>query len=66
MTRIRLIRPHTHAGKPFTPGERLDVDPATAAWLVDHAVAAPDAKAGPKPPKPDPAPESESPEEPQP
>jgi hypothetical protein len=66
MTRVRLTRPHTHAGKPFTPGERIEVDAATAAWLFEHNVAALDAKAERKPPKPDPEPKSESPKEPKP
>jgi hypothetical protein len=54
MTHIRLTRPHTHAGLAYAPGERLAVDAASAAWLIAQGVAAPDATAEPKPPKPDP------------
>ena len=50
MTHVRLIRLHTHAGKAYAPGERLEVDAATAAWLVNHDVATPE----PKPAKTDP------------
>ena len=39
MTHIVLTRPHTHAGKPHTAGERLDVDGGTADWLVANGIA---------------------------
>lgn len=39
MTSLVLIRPHTHAGKPLQPGERLDVDGSTADWLIANGVA---------------------------
>jgi len=47
---VTLIKPHTDAGKDYEPGELLDVDEATAHWLIEHGVAkaAPD----PKPNKP--------------
>ena len=44
MTHVRLTRPHTHAGLAYAPGERLEVDAATAAWLVAHEVAAPESR----------------------
>lgn len=58
MTRLVLKRPHTHAGKAFQAGDRIDVDATTADWLIAHGVAAPDAvppKTEPEPtdPKPD-------------
>ena len=36
---LELIKPHTHAGVRYAPGTHLDVDEATARWLIDHAVA---------------------------
>ena len=36
---LELIKPHTHAGVRYAPGAHLDVDEATARWLIDHAVA---------------------------
>lgn len=36
---LELIKPHTHAGVRYAPGVHLDVDEATARWLIDHAVA---------------------------
>lgn len=52
MTRLVLKRPHTHAGKAFHAGERIDVEATTADWLISQGVAAPDAV----PPKADPEP----------
>ena len=52
MTRLVLKRPHTHAGKAFQAGDRIDVDATTADWLMAQGVAAPDAV----PPKADPEP----------
>jgi len=36
---IELLKPHTHAGVIFAPGDRLDLDEATARWLIDAGVA---------------------------
>lgn len=36
---IELLKPHTHAGVRYAPGAHLDVDEATARWLIDQAVA---------------------------
>ncbi len=36
---IELLKPHTHAGVSGTPGERLDLDEATARWLIEAGVA---------------------------
>lgn len=52
MTRLVLKRPHTHAGKAFEAGDRIDVDATTANWLIAHGIAAP----GAAPPKADPEP----------
>lgn len=52
MPRLVLKRPHTHAGKAFQAGDRIDVEATTADWLIAQAVAAPDAV----PPKADPEP----------
>jgi hypothetical protein len=41
--KVRIFKPHTHAGTPYVPGpDGLDIDvPADAArWLVQHAGAA--------------------------
>jgi hypothetical protein len=38
--KIRIFRPHTHAGRHYVPGpEGLDIDVPTdaAKWLVQHA-----------------------------
>ncbi|HEX7123446.1 MAG TPA: hypothetical protein VF178_13805 [Gemmatimonadaceae bacterium] len=36
---LELIKPHTHAGRLCAPGERLDLDEATARWLIEQGVA---------------------------
>ena len=40
MTRVVLLRPHTHAGKPYGVRDRIEVDSATADWLVSQGIAA--------------------------
>jgi len=37
--KIELLKPHTHAGKRYPPGERLDLDETSAKWLIDLKVA---------------------------
>ena len=37
--KIELLKSHTHAGKRHSPGERLDLDEASAKWLIDLKVA---------------------------
>ncbi|SCK61192.1 hypothetical protein VAR608DRAFT_7001 [Variovorax sp. HW608] len=54
MTSIVLTRPHTHAGKPFKAGERLDVNSGTADWLIANGIARHDRQ-----PQPALAPQSE-------
>ncbi|MGH7343278.1 MAG: DUF7210 family protein [Candidatus Rokuibacteriota bacterium] len=41
MTEVELIKPHTHAGVLHAPGETLELDEATARWLIDQSVARP-------------------------
>jgi hypothetical protein len=36
---IELLTPHSHAGVIFAPGDLLDLDEATARWLIDAGVA---------------------------
>ena len=49
MTRIVLTRPHTHAGKAFEAGTRLQVDGGTADWLIAHGIARHDLPSTPAP-----------------
>ena len=49
MTSLVLIRPHTHAGKPLQPGERLDVESGTADWLIANGIARHDRQRVPEP-----------------
>lgn len=44
MTSIVLTRPHTHAGTSYGIGERIEVDAATAEWLLANGIAVPEAK----------------------
>lgn len=39
MTRLVLTRPHTHAGKSYGPGDRIEVDADAAEWLLAHDIA---------------------------
>ena len=54
MTRVVLLRPHTHAGKLHGVRDRIEVDRATADWLVSHGIAAldPTPASAPLEPKP--------------
>lgn len=45
MTPLVLLRPHTHAGKAHSPGDRLTVSPNTADWLIAQGIAQRDAAA---------------------
>lgn len=36
---IELLKPHTHAGVRIEPGSRMDVDEASAHWLIEAGVA---------------------------
>ena len=37
--KIELLKPHTHAGTLYQPGQSLALDDAAARWLVDAGVA---------------------------
>jgi hypothetical protein len=62
MTRLILKCPHTHAGKPYGAGDRIEVEADTADWLIDQGVAVPE----PPSPKTDPEPKSLPRKEPKP
>ncbi len=36
---VELIQPHTHAGQDYPPGAMLELDEATARWLIERGVA---------------------------
>lgn len=36
---IELIKPHTHASKRLSAGDRLDLNDASARWLIAQGVA---------------------------
>lgn len=40
MTRLVLTRPHTHAGKFYGPGDRIEIDADAAEWLLANDIAA--------------------------
>lgn len=42
MTRVVLTRPHTHAGKSYGPGDRIEVDADIAEWMFAHDIATPE------------------------
>lgn len=42
MTQLVLTRPHTHAGKAYGVGERIEIDAASADWLTAHGIATPE------------------------
>lgn len=44
MPRIQLIREHTHAGKVYAVGDRLEVDADIAEWLLANDIAVTDPK----------------------
>lgn len=37
--KIKLIQPHTHAGRRHAAGETLDVPPSLATWLIEQGIA---------------------------
>ena len=40
MTQLVLTRPHTHAGKSYGIGDRIEVDADAADWLLANDIAA--------------------------
>lgn len=43
MPQLVLLKPHTHAGKTFQVGERLEADAPTFEWLLAQGIARPEA-----------------------
>ena len=39
MTQLVLTRPHTHAGKAYGVGDRIEIDATSADWLIAHDIA---------------------------
>lgn len=37
--KIKLLKPHTHAGEALEAGRTLDMPEATARWLIEQGVA---------------------------
>ncbi|MFA7239372.1 MAG: hypothetical protein WC091_04610 [Sulfuricellaceae bacterium] len=37
--KIELIKPHTHAGRQYQPGDAIDLDADLAQWLIDIGAA---------------------------
>ena len=44
MTALVLLKPHTHAGKTYLSGERIEADDASTQWLLANGVATPSPK----------------------
>ena len=42
MTQLVLTRPHTHAGKTYGAGDRIEIDATSADWLIAHGIATPE------------------------
>lgn len=42
MTQLVLTRPHTHAGKTYGVGDRIEIDATSADWLITHEIATPE------------------------
>ena len=42
MPQLVLLKPHTHAGKNFQVGARLEVDAPTFEWLLAQGIARPE------------------------
>ena len=41
MTQLVLLKPHTHVNQTFSIGERIEVDDASAQWLIVNGIATP-------------------------
>jgi hypothetical protein len=35
---VTLLKPHTHAGKTYQPGDKIRVTPDVAQWLFDNRI----------------------------
>jgi len=62
MTPLVLLKPHTHANQIFAINERIEVDDASAQWLIANGIATPE----PKPLKTEPEPKPFQHKEPKP
>ena len=56
MTSLVLIRPHTHAGKTYGVGDRIESDATSADWLIAQGIATPEPTAATSEPVPEPKP----------
>ncbi len=56
MPPLVLTRPHTHAGKTYGVGDRIEIDATSADWLIAHDIAAPEPTAPTAKPIPEPKP----------
>ena len=56
MTRLTLLRPHTHAGRTLAPGDRLELPSDLADWLIAEGVARPAVEPARREPEPKPSP----------
>ena len=56
MTQLVLTRPHTHAGKKYGVGDRIESDAKSADWLIAHDIATPEPTAPTSEPFPEPKP----------
>lgn len=41
MTKVKLLKPHTHAEQDYQPGAVIEVEPGQAEWLIALGVAKP-------------------------
>lgn len=53
-SRLVLTRPHTHAGKTYGVGDRIEIDATSADWLIAHDIATPEPSAPVSEPEPKP------------
>lgn len=56
MTPLVLTRPHTHAGKTYGVGDRIEIDATSADWLIAQGIATPEPTAPTFEPIPEPKP----------
>ena len=56
MTQLVLTRPHTHAGKTYGVGDRIESDATSADWLIAQGIATPERTAPTSEPVPEPKP----------
>ena len=56
MTHLVLTRPHTHAGKAYGVGERVEIDATSAHSLLAPGIASPEPTAPTAEPIPEPKP----------